>query len=164
MVGFSSVLHPREAGSGGRQCADLLCPRWSNGNHPSRPLAGEKRLRNRLSALVRNFLPFPENRNLWQGLSIARSSRNTENAPAGGLTTLITHLFAVSREPVLGKGLSSITLKGLIALIALFAHHFFGYDPDAQAGNPGSGLDQASSQRLAIWDKWFLFPKDRPSG
>ena len=26
---------------------------------------------------------------------------------------------------VLGKGLSSITLKGLIALIALFAHRFF---------------------------------------
>ena len=118
MVGFSSVLHPREAGSGGRQSAALLCPRWANGNHPSRPLAGEKRLRNRLSALVRNFLPFPENRNLWQGLSIARSSRNTENAPAGGLITLITHLFAVSREPVLGKGLSSITLKGLVALLA----------------------------------------------
>ena len=48
---------------------------------------------------------------------------NTENAPSGGLITLITHLFAVSREPVLGKGLSSITLKGLIALIA---HHFLG--------------------------------------
>jgi len=123
MVGFSSVLHPREAGSGGRQSAALLCPRWANGNHPSRPLAGEKRLRNRLSALVRNFLPFPENRNLWQGLSIAGSSRNT---PAGGLITLITHLFVVSREPVLGKGLSSITLKGAYRAYRAYRASFFG--------------------------------------